>query len=182
MLKRIFYRTTDPEINRAKPWSMPAEFDETWKRRIEVMAAHLINPAVVADFGCGMMWLENFLRPGQKYLPIDYLRRDERTLVLDLNRDSLQNVRADAAFLSGVLEYVQDVPAFAGKLAALPLKQIVLSYCTTDKHPDIEKRRNLNWTSHESLHTLLPPFLEAFNLGAMDDVKDNTILVFMRKA
>jgi hypothetical protein len=181
MLKRIFYRQTKAREAPASAWSNPAEFDEVWKRRITVMASYIRSPGVVADFGAGMMWLKPLLSPANPHLAIDFIRRDAETLVLDLNRDSLAEIRADIGFLSGVLEYIADVPTFARNLTALPLRQIILSYCTLEKHGDLQARRNLNWASHESIFTLLPPFLKRYHLSALDDVNGNTILVFERK-
>ena len=181
MFKRIFYGQGKSNEATAAPWSSSAEFAETWKGRIALMASHISTPGVVADFGCGMMWLKPLLPPTNSYLGIDYMARDPQTIVADLNRDSLAGIRADVGFLSGVLEYVQDVPAFVEKLKALALKQIILSYCTLETHPDMERRRHLNWVSHESIYTFLKLFLPQYNLTALDSAQGDTILVFNRK-
>ncbi len=146
------------------------------------MASYIQTPGVVADFGCGMMWLEERLGPQNSYLPIDYIKRDDRTMVLDLNRDSLDAVKADVAFLSGALEYVADLRRFAAALQARRFAQIILSYCTLEKHPDRKTRASLNWVSHESIFSLLGFFLEHYTLTAVDDVNTNTILVFALKS
>ncbi len=182
MFKKIFYKPAQPETGGNAPWSSPAEFDETWKRRIQVMASYIRGPGRVADFGCGPMWLKSFLPAGNTYLGIDSFRRDEHTLVLDLNRDSLSRIQADIAFLSGILEYIQEIPRFIENLTALPFRQIITSYCTLENFPDLKHRQSLNWVSHESLLTLLPHFLRHCDLAALDDVNKNTILVFSRKA
>lgn len=186
MLNRIFYKKPKkddkPEEDQAVGlWASSEEFDEAWKRRIAVMGSYITGSCSVADFGCGMMWLESRLPQGSIYHPFDFVRRDERTVVLDLNRDPLPPVSIEVAFLSGVLEYVEDVAAFSRQLAAAGFRKIILSYCTLEKFPDVEGRKALNWVSHVSLFDLLSMFLADFNLVAIDDVNNNSIFVFDRK-
>ncbi len=179
MSKRIFYRpTAHPPADGDTPWSSPAEFDETWKQRIAAMVRHIKVPGLVADFGCGPMWLKTILPPQNQYLGIDCLHRGPETIVCDFNRDPLPNIRAEVAFLSGVLEYIEDAPGFIAKLTALPFEQVILSYCTIEKHPDLQARRRLNWVSHQSVFDLLSYFLPRYRLEGIDDVKGNTILAF----
>ena len=184
MFKRIFYKHT-PEVQAADQgaqWSSSAEFDEAWQRRIEVMAHYIEGSGPVADFGCGMMWLKPLLPPINSYIGIDCLARTSETIVLDLNRNSLDGVEADIAFLSGVLEYIEDVQGFVQKLKARGFRQIILSYCTTEKHGDMKTRRGCNWVSHESLFDLLGYFLPDFCLTNLDNVNNyNTVLVFSRR-
>jgi hypothetical protein len=185
MFKRIFYKSqaAEPVEQEETPWSSSAEFDEAWKRRIELMARYIDGPGRVADFGCGMMWLKPLLPAANSYLGIDCLPRTPETIVLDLNRDSLDGVHADIAFLSGVLEYVEDVPGFVQKLKSRGFRQVILSYCTLEQHPDMPTRLNCNWVSHESIFSLLGAFLPDFQLTGIDDVNHhNTILVFSRNS
>ena len=64
-------------------WS---DFGEQWPVRATAAAAWLADASSVTDLGCGTMSLERYLRPEQRYVPVDLLPRDERTLVLDLNK------------------------------------------------------------------------------------------------
>jgi len=184
MFKRIFYRQAPENETVAQAgtqWSSSAEFDEAWKRRIEAMARHIEGPGTVADFGCGMMWLKPLLAPANAYLGIDCLPRTPETIVLDLNTGSLEGIDADIAFLSGVLEYIEDVPGFVRKLKARNFRQVILSYCTLEKHPDMAARLNCNWASHESIFELLGCFLPDFHLSALDEVNNhNAIMAFSR--
>lgn len=165
-----------------KLWSKSSEFDESWKKRISLMASYLQPEGVVADLGCGMMWLEQYLGVGHGYLPVDYVRRDDRTLVIDFNAGPLPDLKADVAFLSGSLEYVRDVPAFVRRLVELNFSQVVLSYCTLEKCPDLRARAALNWVSNESIFNMLALFSGHYDLTAIDSSHGtNTILVFKRK-
>ena len=179
----LFKKRTAPANHGSdKRWSKTNEFDEAWKKRIARMASYINIPGTVADFGCGMMWLEPLLKPGNGYLPIDYRARDERTLVLDLNRDPLPPLGAQIAFLSGVLEYVEQVDVLARNLAQAGVRKIIASYCTLEKFSNLTRRQGLNWVSHLPLSELLAAFLPHFDLVALDDVNGNTILVFDRKS
>lgn len=184
MFKQIFYKQqAEVELREQgeTQWSSSVEFDESWKLRIEIMARHINVPGIVADFGCGMMWLKPLLPPANTYLGIDCLPRTPETIVLDLNTGSLEGVDADIAFLSGVLEYIEDLDGFARKLKARNFRQIILSYCTLEKHPDMATRLNCNWMSHESLFQILGYFLPEYHLTALDEINNhNTIMAFER--
>jgi hypothetical protein len=184
MLKRTIYKQESEKeaAERAgQLWSSSAEFDEAWKRRIETMASYIEGAGTVADFGCGMMWLKPLLPPGNSYLGIDYLPRTSETIVLNLNTDALDGIVADIAFLSGVMEYVEDVPSFIGKLKERNFRQVILSYCTIEKHPEMAARHNCNWASHASIFDILAWFLPEFRLTALDEVNNhNTIMAFSR--
>jgi hypothetical protein len=164
-----------------KLWSSNTEFDETWKNRIALMASYIDIPGSVADFGCGMMWLESFLKEDNSYIPIDYIKRDDRTIVLDLNNNSISQINADIAFLSGVLEYVKDPQKFIFELTDIGFKKIIISYCTLEKFGSISARSDINWVSHESIFSLLTMFTVRYTLTAIDDVNGNTILAFTKK-
>jgi hypothetical protein len=172
-------RPEGPEVR--GEWTSGSEFDEAWKRRIARMASLITVPGVVADFGCGMMWLETMLSPRNSYLPIDFVRRDDRTLVLDLNTDTLEGIHADVAFLSGVMEYVKDLGGFARRLQDRGFRQIIASYCTLDDHPDMKLRQALNWRSHLSLDALTALFRDRYDLTTVDHVSGDTIMAFSRR-
>jgi len=162
-------------------WSNESEFDELWKMRITVMASYIDISGVVADFGCGLMWLEPLLNQSNSYLPIDYIARDSRTLVLDLNVDQIPDLNVDIAFLSGILEYIKDVNAFINQLTNRNFKKIILSYCTLEKFNNINSRISLNWVSHISIFEILLLFTKEYDLIAIDHFNENTIFVFKKK-
>jgi hypothetical protein len=85
-------------------WS---ELGEQWPVRATAAAAWLAEASSVTDLGCGTMSLERYLRPEQRYVPVDLLPRDERTLVLDLNKslDIERLPASEACAVLGVFEY-----------------------------------------------------------------------------
>ncbi|WP_009633331.1 hypothetical protein [Synechocystis sp. PCC 7509] len=178
MLEKILakFKSNDSQL-----WSKTEEFDASWKTRIALMASYIDVPGTVADFGCGMMWLEAYLSKDNPYLPIDYIQRDSRTIVLDLNRDSIPNLNADIAFLSGILEYIEDLDSFLQQLIECKFKKILVSYCTIENLSSIKIRKKLNWVSHESIFIILSVFCKKYTLVHIDRISNNTILIFNNK-
>ena len=170
-----------PEVRREPLFADPAEFDVAWKRRIATLARHVDTAGPVADFGCGMMWLEPLLARGNRYVPIDHVRRDGRTLVADLNRDELPPIDAEFAFLSGILEYVVDVPAFLGRLADGGFRRVILSYCSVEHFPKMKTRLSLNWCSHLTQAGLVAALRPAYGVVAVDNSQGYTMLVLDRR-
>ena len=74
----------------------------------------------VIDFGAGRRTLEVYLDPSCVYVPSDLVSRGSDTIVFDLNKHplpDLANLAFDVATLAGVLEYINNVPAFVEWLA-----------------------------------------------------------------
>jgi hypothetical protein len=89
-------------------WSDPGKLSEQWAERAKLVAEWLPEGAQVGDIGCGRMAVERLLRGGG-YHPLDLVRRDERTAVVDLNTAAIPDAflaRIDHATLLGVIEYL----------------------------------------------------------------------------
>jgi hypothetical protein len=162
-------------------WSHAAEFDQSWTERIRAMAQYIDRPGAVADFGCGPMWLEHYLPPQNSYLPIDYIRRDVRTIVVDLRRDPLPPLHATVAFMSGVLEYIPDLQALVAQVERQDFTRVIASYNTVERVPRKAARESINWVNHLRLDELLALFLPSFDLIHMQIIGTNTVVVFDRK-
>ena len=79
----------------------------------------------MADIGCGDMQLKSHLAAGCRYVPVDVVRRDVRTVVIDLNKQRLpDDLDVNAYVVLGLLEYLFDVPAFLNGLSGA----LVVSY------------------------------------------------------
>jgi len=99
---------------------------KAWESRARVAASHVIGKTVV-DIGCGEMLTEKFLPEGTVYIPMDLVRRDARTTVLDLNKQDVPAFEADTVLMLGVLEYVHDPEKVLRDLVG-KTKRIVTSY------------------------------------------------------
>jgi hypothetical protein len=133
----------------------------SWSDRIAVAAALLDGVRRVADFGCGSMALERHLVPDSLYLPVDVVRRDERTIIVDLNVDPFPEITADACVGLGLLEYLFDVPSFL--LAARQrYATLVTSYNPVEVDSwEVEARRAHAWVNDYSRAQLEAEFAQA---------------------
>ncbi|WP_242392777.1 methyltransferase domain-containing protein [Anaeromyxobacter oryzisoli] len=166
---RILYHPT---------WRDADDFDEIWKQRIELLASFISQRGVVADFGCGMMWLERYLPPACTYLPLDLHRRDDRTVIFDANRDAIPDRPFAIAFLSGMLEYVASPEGFFGQLIERRPSQIVMSYVSTDLLPGRAHRRSLHWQSHLSTREILSRLVGPYRLSRYQELRGNQLFSF----
>jgi len=103
-----------------------AALNTKWEGRTQLAAEWLRDERAVADIGCGLMSLERFLPASTTYIPMDVVRRDERTIVFDQNKDLIPKVDCDAAVVLGVLEYAHDISFVLEQLRQFP--KILLSY------------------------------------------------------
>lgn len=120
---------------------------EPWSARSAKAAEWLDGATTVLDVGCGTMLLERYLTAQYitaQYIPSDVTRRDERTVVMDYNREGPPTVEVDAVAVLGVLEYLHDPMSF---MAGLRAHKVVVSYCVTDAKTPLEPRRAHAWVN-----------------------------------
>jgi hypothetical protein len=124
--------------------SMRAAPPAVWQARAALAAELLRGARCIADLGCGGMALERYLAPGQRYVPVDLVARDDRTIVVDLEKDALPALDADACALLGVLAYLYDPRAVLEKARA-QFPRAVVSY---NVRPEPEVRLGNGWVNH----------------------------------
>lgn len=95
----------------------------------------------VVDYGAGRMYLQEYLAPDVKYFPVDYIRRNEQTILCDLNSGEFPDIQSDAAICSGVLEFIYTTEQLLIHVCEHTSKTIILSYMGVDAFPDINGRR-----------------------------------------
>lgn len=83
-----------------------------WEERARKVRYLLKRGDAVADVGCGAMTLERHLPKGCSYVPVDVVRRDDRTVVVDLNRERLPDLNATVIVALGLVEYLFDPKSF----------------------------------------------------------------------
>jgi hypothetical protein len=162
-------------------WARNERFEESWKKRIRCMAAYLGAARSVIDYGSGPEWLREYLAPEVEYFPCDYTQRCSSTIVCNFNNWEFPCVVADAAFVSGCLEYVVQPEWFIEQIATHS-ERVVLSYCTVDENPNRAQRRKQNWVNDLSEKRLIEICAEfKLRLVQIDrSVPTNTIFVFQR--
>jgi tetratricopeptide (TPR) repeat protein len=100
--------------------------------RAREAADFIPSGARVLDLNCCHMAVERYLPPGCTYLPCDRVRRDDRTLLCDLNRQSIPPATGATHIVAlGVLDSIADWRGFLKQLHALALPAVV-SYAPAD--------------------------------------------------
>lgn len=115
------------------------------------------NDLSVLDLGAGQMYLRRILPAHTAYYPVDYIRRCDQTIVCDFNKKEFPDVKADVAFLSGILEYISDVVWFFDCITN-SVNKIILSYSCIDSFPDIEYRQSRGWQSNLTTDEIITAF------------------------
>lgn len=115
---------------------------ELMRFRVELFSKWMTNDIKsVADYGAGRMFLQEYLNTDVTYFPIDYIRRNEQTILCDLNLGQFPCIQADATICSGVLEFISTSEKLLKHIGQNTNKMVILSYVTIDKFPDIDGRR-----------------------------------------
>lgn len=175
-----FFRKSGCVITDKKTWESIEHYDPIWKERIKQIALHLENGTTVADFGCGRMWLKEYLPNGCKYIPVDRKRWDDHTVVCDFNKGQYPEINMDTCVLSGCLEYILDVNALI-RFLAKHARKIVVSYCCLDENPDKRSRRELAWVNDFNFQEIVDIFaLYGFALEKNEKYKTTTTIFVFR--
>jgi hypothetical protein len=166
-------------------WEQIEYFDEKWRIRIACMAKFIEeHTKSVADMGCGKCWLKDILPARIKYIGVDYKRREcTDNIVCDFNVGEFPEITADVVFCSGILEYLENLPAFVQKICRIT-DQVILSYCSTDYQRNLKVRKSLGWKNHLSNLEIINIFLEkGFLIAGMNlEINGNLILYMKRNA
>jgi hypothetical protein len=165
----------------ANSWKDIERFDNSWDVRVSTMSKLVSSTSrSVVDLGCGRSKLESYLGVGVSYLGVDYKKRNDKTCVCDFNEHQFVSGRYDTVFISGVLEYIDDVDWFANQVKRSANNEIIISYCTTDLNPSLSKRLRNGWKNHLSAKLLVDLFEDnIFKLDKVDfSIEKNPIFRF----
>lgn len=178
LLRKLFWFRKKDKV---KTWQDIEYFNESWKNRIKQMTQYISPNSIVLDLGCGQMWTNEFLPINCKYIAVDYIKRDEKSIVCDFNQHQFTDINADIAFVSGCFEYVVDYNWFVNKIATY-CNACVISYCTLEAFPNLQERKGLTWVNHLTKAEFINLFLNAnFTLEKEDTTQtNNTIFIFKK--
>jgi hypothetical protein len=159
------------KINRSdyKRWSNPEKLETWWEGRTEVIARMIPKDSRVLEFGAGRRQLEKYLNGSCDYIPSDLVTRGPETIVCDLNKrplPDLRDVKADIAVFAGVLEYIRDLESMIEWLS----KQVpccVVSYAYISPHTGFSRK------IRERLYRLY--------YGYMNDYTEDELLELFKK-
>ncbi|WP_167958653.1 Coenzyme F420 hydrogenase/dehydrogenase, beta subunit C-terminal domain [Anaerosporobacter faecicola] len=84
-----------------------------WRKRAIVCSKFLnSNDHSVLDVGAGNMYLKKLLDENVIYYPLDYTKRQEDTIVCDLNKYEFPDIKVDAIVCAGIIGYLNDLNWF----------------------------------------------------------------------
>lgn len=97
-----------------------------WKDRGRAMS-QLIPEDVktLMDIGCGEELLKEFLCKDINYYGLDYCERNKETIICDINKEKLPDIKVDLYYMAGIIDYVTDIPNFIKQLSRA--KYVVMS-------------------------------------------------------
>ncbi len=161
-------------------WKQSEYFDEAWKERIYILSTLIKDTEQsILDLGCGKEWLREFIGENILYIPVDYVKRSERCIVCDFNKKEFPSISADVAFLSGVLEYIEDPVWFFAEIYK-KCNSLIFSYCATNFYPQVKYRRSLNWVNDLNRNDILH-LLENTGFVLSKEILSNKHLLFRFK-
>jgi len=128
-------------------WAGENNLHESWRSRTRMLAEHIPPHSVILELGCGGSRTRELLPDSCHYIASDIVSRGPDTFICNLNDASLSALPEHTVVLmSGVLEYVVDVPRLFRHLGQSANTNLLLfSYaCRT---PDQSRvfRRQLGW-------------------------------------
>ena len=80
----------------------------------------------ILDIGCGNSDIRRYIAPKVKYYGSDICKRDEYTILYDVNKDPLPKIDVDMYYMAGLIYYVDDVDHFISQMRNA--KYILLDY------------------------------------------------------
>jgi len=147
-------------------WKSDAELLPNWNERTAILASYIQPDAHIIEFGAGAMYMKTLLRHVKSYTPSDIVKRDETTIICDLNKPINFDLTVyDVAVFSGVLEYVYDIDTVVKTMSKANIQQLILSYCCSDIV-------TLTRTKNGWLSDYTRPELEAIFLSNGYDIAD----------
>lgn len=97
-----------------------------WKDRARAMSQLIPEDVkVLMDIGCGEELLKEFLCKDIKYYGLDYCERNKETIICDINKEKLPDIKVDLYYRAGIIDYVIDIPNFIKQLSRA--KYVVMS-------------------------------------------------------
>lgn len=148
----------DNQYGRQKSWRDVEKKRRTtkyiWVERIEIMRSLISRESSsVLDLGCWESELRDYLSSGVRYYGCDYVRRDEDTIVCDLNAYEFPDVAFDTAYISGSLEYMENLEWYFDHICRAG-REIIMSYSSLEHYPFIQWRQDKSWVNHLSISEL----------------------------
>jgi len=161
-----------------------------WATRTERMAQLIPPGSPVVEFGAARRSLEQMLPAGCSYIASDLVERGPGTLICDLNKRPLPELRylnAHVAVFAGVLEYLNDLNAVIGWLSGKVTRYVVSYDCvksrrfTVGRMMELLRRAGNGYMSYYTETQLIALFEKyGFDCSASETWRDQRLFVFIR--
>jgi len=124
-------------------WAKQENLETWWEPRTRKIAEFIPKNSRIIEFGSGRRHLAQHLDPSCTYFPSDLIDRGAGTLICDLNKSPLPDLKStlkpDVAVFAGVLEYVRDLAAVVEWLSH-QVTVCVASYTCAESEPATVQR------------------------------------------
>lgn len=127
-------------------WSKEKSLFPSWEERTVLLSKEIKPNSIVLEFGAANRFLKKYLPENCIYLHSDLVKRNEETIVIDLNKEIPDLPISNYIVFSGVLEYIFDVKLII-KHCSKYTDHLLFSYATFDKFPNTNNRRYNGWVS-----------------------------------
>jgi hypothetical protein len=151
-----------------KRWANLDNYLPWWSSRTEKVAELIPDGTRVIEFGAGNRQLESLLGPNCSYVPSDLVDRGPGTVICDLNKRPLPDLRyliMHMAVFVGVLEYVNDLPTLIEWLASQVTVCIVSYECVRSKRFSLSRIAEV---CHRAYHGYVSYYTEKQLLALFD--------------
>jgi Methyltransferase domain len=189
MLPRVAWGVANGLLNRSDyvRWSDDNRLESWWEARTAQLARHVPAGSRVIEFGAGRGWLPKYL-DACAYFPSDLVPRAPGTIVCDLNKRPLPDLRhlnLDVAVFCGVLEYITNLPALTQWLST-QVTTCVASYDgvdsprgSADRVLELGRRKTFGYMNSFEPGRLVAVFEQAgFRCACIDRWESQEIYVF----
>lgn len=166
-----------------KKWGDLRNHSAKWSGRSELMSKFINEGESVFEFGAGRCHLKTMLPKNCTYISSDIVKREENTLVCDINQRPLPDFpKSDIAFFSGVLEYVHDLDSFLPGIKK-SFKKVITSYADIETSKGKLARTSHGWFNHLSHQQFIDVFEKnGFTLIEQSRWERHGIYVFINQA
>ena len=104
-----------------------------WRKRIVAISAFIdAADKSVMDLGAGSMLLRRLVPDGVTYIPVDYRKNAEDTVVCDFNQKEFPDRQVDVIVAAGILGYIEDPAWFLDEITS-HCRKLILSYQGKEK-------------------------------------------------
>ncbi len=158
-------------------WEPIGAIKKTWANRTIQMSKFILPNSKIIEFGAGKMVIKEHLPENCSYTPSDIVDRGPGTFVCDLNNPDLPVFdHYDYCVISGVLEYLNDVPKLIEHLST-SIGSFIISYAAVKEGHNV--KRGNGWVNSYTEKDIIKMFEDkGYVLSNKENWSKQVIFVF----